>query len=1070
MFAKIAKYTLFSICLNVLFLSFLRGQSYSEAPWMTSYNEGDYDSVVNAIPTWLQDNDISWERQVIPYYFLGESFYTLGLASPDLSSARAHFRSALSSFQQALEHADVLAGDYAFKARYKQGWSQVRLAEVDETNAVGLLQNAFQSFKTIDNGPEALLISAAYMTGECRLRLVHLEHISLLSREMLAADGNRLLRLLDEAQEQYNAVRGYESISDEFKAAVYIRLKDVNYLRGKIYQTLDEKLFQNMSDAQKQTTPSQTAHFYFSRANFSADPDFVVTDQLQHILTYSDALRLLQSYIVQQDNQSLLDFTDAVDRLPESQYRAEMFFRRGNQAQTTANLDGAPFRNLGTDNGFYGRAAESIPEGYFWLAMVQSILENNEAHDNFDLYISNESPLTYRRQVLIEEATWRKHNLQLESILLDANRSRRLSQLRDLAGDVESFSSRIASVEAERQKLFSRINLFIEIDKGGSTDDILGRVYGNVLKENVDMAVDLMIELLPRAASTTGRSRARYIDVLETLFVITEELLPNETKFYRGITASLNAEISPTRNERVELFKEAADILKEVDKDYRDEALYVQARSLFFAEEYPAASRILIDLINRVGSLRALFYLGEIYRATERGVAAKRCFDVIKEHTEQHQDGQFWYNNANAAIALSNSTGDTRPLENVNLEGIQFPDVLLRDEEGDPLTYEGLADPKFLRNQRAREAITLLTKFSLPKKNLYPSQNILSNSSWVAEGIFAEFTAPINERAGAITSGLALLVATRDGGSPDVNVTLDGIPLTLGDDGFYSEPQIPLNSEHHITIRADGYYPYIRDYKFSSAGGDSLFVLLNRKRQYEASSGEDTDNVQRFPGRLDGNAVMVGARRLTRGSELYKEFNNNPYLRDYVYHPGLDAFLAVDARGNRIVRFSNDKQTLAQGVTFDLKFEGSQLDSPEGITVDSQGNIYIVDWGHHRILMVNRSGELIREIGVEGENNAVGEQIKVTFPTRISVAEDNVGKQVRGWSLYGQNYILLADRFGLHLCDEWGHYWDTVVGPSSQIGQGDFYGIGFEGYGESGRLVLWNRQNREIQRFSSNVR
>ena len=141
-----------------------------------------------------------------------------------------------------------------------------------------------------------------------------------------------------------------------------------------------------------------------------------------------------------------------------------------------------------------------------------------------------------------------------------------------------------------------------------------------------------------------------------------------------------------------------------------------------------------------------------------------------------------------------------------------------------------------------------------------------------------------------------------------------------------------------------------------------------------------------------------------------------------------------------------------------------KIKTPEGIAIDSRGNIYIVEWGNHRVSVFSNDGSYLRSFGEFGRNasTSIGKPVRFVFPTRIAIAEDTRGILANGKRIYRDPQIFVADRYGIQLVDAHGNYLGT---PVSSGANGSFYDIIARGYGTNARLYVVDRKEGKVKRF-----
>ncbi|MBC8185178.1 SMP-30/gluconolactonase/LRE family protein [candidate division KSB1 bacterium] len=250
-----------------------------------------------------------------------------------------------------------------------------------------------------------------------------------------------------------------------------------------------------------------------------------------------------------------------------------------------------------------------------------------------------------------------------------------------------------------------------------------------------------------------------------------------------------------------------------------------------------------------------------------------------------------------------------------------------------------------------------------------------------------------------------------------------------------------------------------------------MSISLSKKVNYDSKGKTrgSTDFYQLSRSSLDGNLIIHrSGQQIGEYTQLGRDFSSNIRLRDFIFAE--DTFLVVDSEANQVWKYNVNG---AKKGKFKLNFKDG-LNSPEGIALDSDGNIYIADWGNHRVVVFDDTGGFKYSFGKFGKNDNnnqnKGVKARFVFPTRITVEEDVIGVTETVDNIpievFKEKHILVADRYGVHKFDSQGHYLHSPVRAGGDFPEGSFYAIAINGYGVDSNLYVAKRRDGEIIKFS----
>ena len=1040
--------------------------SFYQSRGLTLFNQGAYAEAVDTLEAWRGKYA---SDQGIAAYFIGESHYNLALAQTNRAEARRLFHAAYAAFTQAQNSAD-LASERVNTVQYKAAWCLYRLADLND-RPMQQWHDASRRFSALCNGAtDSLSVQAGLLASESRFRLARTHRFALIEAQqpsVMKDAAQQAVNHLRQAEVELRKLGDIHQLPQRFQATVLWQEKMIVFERARLYQSMPEAVFQGITDSEKGRSAFSTAIDQLIRLQGEEDADALA---LAGSSLWRDQFAILNAYA--QLQHFLLTGQDVQERVinvtldglvAETQPGVKLLLRGFRDYNRP--IDQPEFIRLAnSQQSPFAASGAQLTEAWYWLGWTQFILNKNESQATFSRFIANAQSLKadWRTGYLLEDAEYRRFLIQFDEIIGQK------AAMRQLADALERFSPSQGAVIRQTQLLKQLIRVFLE-DRNKIEDIWMNALQGSAA-EKIDQALNLVKRLLIRATRVTGRQRQPYLDYLDALLTLTEGHQPEQSRFYRGLTQFLRAEIQPSTKGKREGYQAAATALEQVKGAYRHEAHYIQARSYFAAAKhardageervlYEKARPLLEELIRVQKSLRSLYYLGEIYRLGENHLAARACYEQVEMHAENQPGGQFWSENAKAAILMCQDVGQREVLSSLHIEDVVFPENLL-EIEGEVISLERFADKEFVRRQFWQETIDLFMRYGWEPKRVFPSRNMpqIPGSAFR----LCDVTYPVQEKLGVIASGLNLKILGEHL-SALPQVFLDERELLPDAEGQFKYAPIRLNQDSEIRIVSPGTFPYICQHRFNRPGMENMTVALAERVSFKSVSALDHVPARiDLSGRFDGNDLFqTGNQPLSDGTQLIQHFKSDIYFRDVVFSPLHQRYLVLRSRAPFVSVYRNDANVTHEGKL--TLYGGGELESPEGIDVDRDGNLYITDWKTHHIVIFNKNGRFVRKFGQPGRNQKQerGQAVLLHYPKRIGIVEDIQGLANGESHIYRPIYMLVSDINGIHLVDGFGQYWETLL-PQGSLGV-NLYDLKVEGYGKDTQLFVFDRFGQVIK-------
>lgn len=906
-----------------------------------------------------------------------------------------------------------LAERYAFlyqMARYKIGWCWFRKYEIADNSAY--LTEAQGCFDDfLVAAPDSIALLGAYMGAEARLRLVTSRAYEHLVTGDLGGSLPNLKLMLSEAKDRFDRV-----------AQRYAYIDGPMVRAGALIRSVDvayalSKVTQAASGV---GGSSASALPHFEAVGYQGILPRLPTDleaesdAVRGVVNYSQAVLEMDKALITDNSTSFITARNLMT--------FDVFACDGNLRRGIATLaSGANAADAIT----MLRAASSrdgLVEASYWLGRAYLIqCEFPNARNSFDAFLNGTSDADIRLKRLREQA------------------QRMVRVIRIAQGDQRAVQE-IDRLPYEDLKIILRV---AALAKGNELTRIVAAVDA-LLKDPVRVGGD-------------------------------QEM----TDFFRGLFQSLKGEAAIGSSNRRAEFGRAAPLLQRVNGDYGAEAKYIRARALFFAGDFDQARPLLKDLVNTNHSLRALFYIGEIYRERKEFGSAKLCYEVMSttlQNSASSADTRYWVNKAEGGIrALPLGEAAGGGIDDLNLTGIRHPDNLL-SISGEVVSYETLAEFDAVKAKWCDETREQFAIWGFPKLSIYPSPAGVQRSS-LGKLSFGNLSAQICDQ---ITMNekwnlrLRVISQSEPNGVSGCSVSSKGRPLPFRS-GYYCNDGLPFDAPDVLTITGEKLYPseWVIPAQGISDFDTTIVVSTRPDSLHKCSEGADlpAGSVARP---RDCNYVMAKWLEGKLPAAVNQILQQERGLRDIAYDSTKDRFLVVSAdQGNALAVYS------AAGGKQDIDFalaagQDMAANSPEGIAIDRDGNIYLADWGNHRVIVFDGESNYRFEFGRPrgaGEENA-GAAFRLTFPTRIAFEEDAEGVTVAEngaqKTYYRETHILVADRYGIHRFDSRGRYLDTPISAEAMpSGRGSLYSFLVTGYGEKAKMAVVDRISGKVRVFAS---
>jgi hypothetical protein len=927
------------------------------------------------------------------------------------------------------------------KARYMIAWSFFRRAEI--TNDERLWDSSLTWFRLLpletDNG---LGHNAAYMAADLEYRAITRDRYETLcgaGRVLATADADNLRSRYRQCQASFGRVKEELSPASPLHAAVELKLTDLAFDLATIEFATRIEL--DISD------DLSTIDYSAIAVEELADAEHRTT--LQHLLAYGQTEVLLRRLLISQDG----TIVDDIDRLG-SRWTKDRLLKEASLAQGLDRLPEAART--------FEEAAEDDFEASYWQGMAFLIVSTS-SNDLDELRANTRQSLQFSLtsfETFIRKLSSRRNSRDYRLACLGA-RAEHLVRLLKIALGQQTGEAQGTPLGRDDIRFLIRV----AAATGGNT----GQRCLSFLLQHLEKVLT-KVAPGPRTAplAITG-------SFLGCTSELTLPLTHQEVLFYKGMVHALQAETALDELVADRAFAQTAEAMDRVAEPYRGEAQYVRARALVRAGRSDEAQDPLRWLIENQHSLRAAYWYGASLRSTRplNDTVSQNINEIMQhvvqliEQSEEPLEYRSFLLNARAMKERHPKIDSIAA--NLLVEGfdrLNCPESLSVDNSGlwpELVFYETLAEEELIRREFALRGRRELLIYGPPHKPLYPtSQSCDADSA----RYLANRLAPILDAVYVDDRWQARLAFVdgrgRSVGPLDSLIVRDTRADTIVATTWNSErsclatgPGIPVSSQLEVTAFHRGFHPTVFDITSYEPGVADYTIGLAAVTTFVVDTVQDCSAAKDCLIDNQGRNQVISP---TDGGSVFEAFSSAPALRDFALDVRHDRYLAVSCEASQTL-LSFPKSGSSERLTLNLTLTDS-LVSPEGIAVDRDGNIYIVDWGGHEVVVLDGNGVERFRFGRSGSGP------DLTFPCRIAIEEDVAGIVLANGSIFRERHLLVTDRVGIHRFDSKGRYLDqplTATDLSYPIGA--LSGVAIHGYGEDCRLSVIDRVNGRVSRL-----